>query len=66
MTIPLGVLLLAAAFYAVKHKGSDAPGMFLGVCIGVVGANGWVGEIVRQLIASVEQAVAQLSNVKVL
>lgn len=66
MTIPMGVLLLVAAGYALRHKGADSPGMFLGVCIGVTGANGWVGEIVRQLMASATQAVEQLSQVKVL
>ena len=66
MTIPLGVLLLIAAAYAVKHKSADTPGMFLGVCIGVIGADGWVGEIVRQLLAAITQAVQSMSNTKVL
>lgn len=66
MTIPLGVLLLCAAVYAVKHRGSDGPGMILGVCIGVMGAEGWIGDVVRQLLQAVTDAGAQLTQVQVL
>ena len=66
MTIPMGVLLLVAAFYAVKHRGSDSPGIMLGVCIGVMGADGWVGDVVRQLMDAVAQAGQSLTQVEVL
>lgn len=66
MTIPMGVLLLVAAGYAMKHKGADSPGMFLGVCIGVMGADGWVGEVVRQLLDAVAQAGQSLTQVEVI
>lgn len=65
MTIPMGVLLLIAAVYAVKHKGADAPGIVLGVCIGVMGANGWVGQAVWSLLDAVTKAGEQLTQVKV-
>ena len=50
MTVSLGVFLLLAAVYAVKHKGADLPGMAIGVAIGVVGADGWVGQTVNAVI----------------
>lgn len=56
MTIPLVVLLLVAAVYASKHGGSDTPGIFLGVCIGVMGAEGIIGETVRSLMTALTEA----------
>ena len=65
MTIPMGVLLLIAAVYASKHKGADTPGILLGVLIGVMGADGWVGLAAWSLIDALQRAGEQLTQVKV-
>jgi hypothetical protein len=40
MTVTMGVLLLAMVAFAIKHKGADAPQMFLGVMLGVAAGSG--------------------------
>lgn len=56
MTVPVVVLLVIAAGYAAKHKNADSPGIFLGVCIGVMGAEGIIGETVRSLMVALTEA----------
>lgn len=66
MTIPMGVLLALAGVWAWRKDGADSPGIILGVCIGVQGADGWVGDLVHSLLQAVTDAVASLSQVEVL
>jgi hypothetical protein len=61
MTVSLGVFLLLAAVYAVKHKGADLPGLLIGVAIGVIGADGWVGRVVNAVLASLEKVAADVN-----
>ena len=65
MTIPMGVLLLIAVVYASRHKGADTPGIVLGVLIGVMGADGWVGQLAWSLMDVITQAGEQLMQVQV-
>lgn len=65
MTIPMGLLLLVAVVYASKHKGADTPGIVLGVLIGVMGADGWVGQLAWSLLDVAAQAGEQLTQIEV-
>jgi hypothetical protein len=60
ISVPTGVLLVAALLYAKKHKGADVPGILLGLAVGVNGAQGWVGQIVSQLTVVVVDLVTKV------
>lgn len=63
MTITVNVLLLLMVLFAVKHKGADAPQMFLGVMLGVAAASGSIVEQVGLMgIDLVNQVVNAVSN----
>lgn len=65
MTVSMGLLLLVTAVWMVTHKGADWPALVLGACIGVTGADGWVGQLVRALLDAVARAGESLSQVEV-
>lgn len=54
MEIPMVIILGAAVIYSAAHRGSDLPGIVLGVMLGVVGYNTIVGDFVRALIGAVQ------------
>jgi fructose-specific phosphotransferase system IIC component len=53
MEIPMVIILGAAVLYSAAHRGSDWPGIVLGIMLGVVGYNTFVGDLVRALISAV-------------
>ncbi|MFB6726725.1 hypothetical protein ACFCV3_41530 [Kribbella sp. NPDC056345] len=54
MDIPMWIILGAAVLYSAAHRGSDVPGIALGVALGVVGYNTILGDFVRALIGAVQ------------
>ncbi|MGH3341378.1 MAG: hypothetical protein ACRDPK_00545 [Carbonactinosporaceae bacterium] len=61
MTIPIGILLIAAAWYCIAHRGTDWPGLLIGVSLGVYTANTILGDIVRAVVTGVGEGIASVN-----
>jgi hypothetical protein len=64
-TISAGTILLICVIYSVKHRGSDWPGIVLGMCLGAVGSKGALGNIINPIadaIVSLFQAALDALN----
>jgi hypothetical protein len=61
-TVPLLLLCLFAGFLAVRMKGAQVPHLFLGACIGVLGANGIVGTLVWAVLNIVPTILSKLGE----
>ncbi|GAA1025014.1 MULTISPECIES: hypothetical protein [Actinomycetes] len=53
MEIPMVIILGAAVLYSAAHRGSDWPGIVLGVALGVVGYNTFIGDFVHGTISMI-------------
>lgn len=62
VTVAMPVLLLILAFNAIRHRG-QAYGIFLGLAIGVSGANSWVGTLTTAVLTGLWEFIQQFVNV---
>lgn len=60
MNIPVLLLLLAAGAYCVFHRGTDWPGILIGVTIGVYGADGVIGDVMRAVVTGIGAGVVKM------
>jgi hypothetical protein len=61
-TIPLVLLCLGAAWLAVKTKGAQWPHISIGVAIGVLGANTFIGTLVHSVLDVLVQIAQQIGH----
>jgi hypothetical protein len=62
MTLPTTWLLVAAGAYCVMHRGTDWPGILIGVAIGVYGADGWIGSMFHGLVGGISQGLSSMGH----
>ncbi|MGH3329352.1 MAG: hypothetical protein ACRDPT_16445 [Streptomycetales bacterium] len=57
MTISIGILLLVGLWYCFIHRGTDWPGLTIGVALGVYAANTVLGDLVRGIVTGIATAI---------
>lgn len=62
MSVPTVVLLAICVLYGWRHRGHNAAGIVLGMALGVAGAGGWVGELMRQLTTAGVSVLSQVAH----
>jgi hypothetical protein len=60
MELPILLLLLVAGAYCVMHRGTDWPGILIGVAIGVYGATGVIGDVTKAVVSGVGAGLASM------
>jgi hypothetical protein len=61
-TIPLLLLCVVAGWFCVRYKGAQSPHVIVGVCIGVLGANTFIGTLVHSLLDVLIKIGTQVGN----
>lgn len=58
--IPMLLLLLLGGAYCIFHRGTDWPGMLIGVAIGVYGADGVIGDMIRAITTGIGSGLSSI------